>query len=143
MKYPLALLCFLAPIAVHAETVSFGDNSSGWANDGECDDRRFVGQGMASYLNWSDTERDATDCKRAYALGLITLWNQNEAAAATQCHAIDFGDNSSEFARDGECDDPRFEGPGTDSIIGADDLGRDDLDCRAQCERGRVFLRTY
>lgn len=144
MKTVLTLTCFLiVPLAATAQSVSFGNDSSEWANDGECDDRRFVGQGMASYLDWDDTKRDATDCKRAYDLGMIRLWDQTAARAATQCSAINFGDDSSQYSRDGECDDPRFEGPGTDSIMGTDDLGGDATDCRAQCEIGRVFLRNY
>ncbi|MEO0359219.1 MAG: hypothetical protein AAF386_13205, partial [Pseudomonadota bacterium] len=68
----------------------------------------------------------------------------SEAAgrAATQCDAIDFGNNSSTFARDGECDDPRFDGPGTDSIMLRSDLLSDAKDCRAACNAGQIWLRV-
>lgn len=60
-----------------------------------------------------------------------------EAAAA-----IDFGDDSSEWANDNECDDPRFEGPGmTATVLLEEDSGHDATDCRTAFERGDLQLR--
>jgi len=53
---------------------NFGNNASEFANDGECDDRRFTGEGMTSTeLLDSDVSHDATDCRKAYYAGTITL----------------------------------------------------------------------
>ena len=105
------------PNVIAADQINFGDNSSEWAKDGECDDRRFRGVGMAKGLDQDDVGHDATDCRQAYRDKRITLWVASEARAATQCKSIRFGDNKSEWPNDGECDDYRFEGPGTDSIM--------------------------
>jgi hypothetical protein len=51
----------------------FGDDASRWALDGECDDPRFEGQGMAEYLVDGDIRHDATDCRTLFNRGRITL----------------------------------------------------------------------
>lgn len=56
-----------------AASINFGDDSSEWANDGECDDPRFVGAAMAEVLLDEDTAKDATDCRAAFEQGLIGL----------------------------------------------------------------------
>ena len=53
--------------------IDFGDNSSQWANDGECDDPRFEGDGMATSAIEDDLHSDATDCSEAYQNGSIAL----------------------------------------------------------------------
>ena len=54
--------------------VDFGDDSSDWSNDGECDDPRFKGPGMPSTpLLEEDTKADATDCRDAYRAGRLAL----------------------------------------------------------------------
>jgi hypothetical protein len=121
----------------------FGDDSGRYPRDGECDDRRFVGQGMAVILSWTETGRDATDCQALYNAGSIRLWVMAEALSATQCAAIDFGNDSGEFPNDGECDDMRFEGPGSSSVIGGDFLFADATDCSQLCTFGVVALRDY
>jgi|GEM_PF-2494677 len=64
-----------APGAETAEptTLDFGDDSSEWSHDGECDDPRFHGYGMASTTVEADALRDATDCRAAFNKGSITL----------------------------------------------------------------------
>ena len=53
--------------------IGFGDNSSQYANDGECDDPRFVGPGMYQGDNYNeDIRHDATDCRKQYTAGRIT-----------------------------------------------------------------------
>ncbi|MFP4518527.1 MAG: hypothetical protein ACLFQ5_03635 [Oceanicaulis sp.] len=63
--------------ACGGERVEFGDDSSTWANDGECDDPRFEGRGMAATLIAEDLGRDATDCKTLYDAGDIRLREVN------------------------------------------------------------------
>ena len=53
---------------------------------------------------------------------------------------ISFGDDTSQWANDGECDDPRFEGPGMAPTSLEEDLLRDATDCRVLFERGEVWL---
>lgn len=126
-----------------AGAINFGDDSSEWANDGECDDRRFVGTGMATSIGWANVGRDATDCRSLLEAGQIQLWDQAASTAATQCASIDFGDDTSDFANDGECDDIRFEGLGSASGLSDVNTGRDAADCRQLCTYGAVSLRDY
>ncbi|ODT68299.1 MAG: hypothetical protein ABS75_20920 [Pelagibacterium sp. SCN 63-23] len=132
-----------APALAQAATdIDFGDDSSEWAEDGECDDPRFSGAGAASELVDDDIARDATDCRAAFEAGTITL--VEEAATAVGEPAaeaeIEFGDDSSDWARDGECDDPRFAGTGMASELLDDDIARDASDCRAAFEAGTITL---
>ena len=55
------------------EAIEFGDNSSDWAGDGECDDPRFAGRGMASTLLEEDRLHDADDCRELFSEGAIRL----------------------------------------------------------------------
>ena len=71
-----ALLCSAIGLlfSPHATAVDFGNDSSQWANDGECDDPRFTGPGMTSTpLLDEDTRPDASDCRRAFQAGQIRL----------------------------------------------------------------------
>jgi hypothetical protein len=54
---------------------------------------------------------------------------------------VDFGDDSGEYPADGECDDPRFTGPGTHGISLAEDERADATDCRRLCEAGEAWLK--
>jgi hypothetical protein len=141
--YLAIALAVMVPQFGFAQSVRFGDNSSEWAKDGECDDRRFRGAAMASSLDADDTGKDRTDCKRGYDMGQLKIWNFKEALAATQCHKINFGDNKSDWPKDGECDDFRFEGPGTDGVMMQSDVGHDAFDCRKLCDAGQIALRNY
>lgn len=138
-----ATLVILASAPVAAQDIKFGNNSSDYARDGECDDRRFIGVGMAQDLDWDDTGRDAADCRTAFNNGTIQLWSQAKAQELTQCSKISFGNDNGNYPNDGECDDPRFEGPGMDSIILFEDAGRDATDCRKMCDLGMIFVRDY
>lgn len=56
--------------------------------------------------------------------------------------AVDFGDDTGEWANDNECDDSRFEGPGmTATPLLEEDIGHDATDCRTAYEAGRLTLR--
>lgn len=54
-------------------SIEWGDNTSQWANDGECDDPRFAGPGMAQTLLDVDRFHDANDCRSLYERGQIYL----------------------------------------------------------------------
>ncbi len=132
-----------APTPISEAVVDFGDDSSQWANDGECDDPRFEGDGVADILLDEDLYRDATDCSSLFASGKIRLIDQNDAAPMPAPSAgIDFGDNTSQWANDNQCDDPRFEGEGTAPPLLAEDEGRDAADCEALFNQGKVQLVT-
>jgi hypothetical protein len=118
--------------------IDFGDDSSEWANDGECDDPRFAGDGSAAETLDADIRKDATDCRTAFEAGTVTLV---ENGAATTTAAVDFGDNSSEWANDGECDDPRFTGTGSAAETLDADIRKDAADCEAAFNAGTVTLK--
>lgn len=118
-------------------TLEYGNDSGEWAFDGECDDVRFDGEGMAEVLLTDSIGKDATDCQVAFEAGKISV-DPMHAEPANDAD-IKFGDDTSEFAKDGECDDIRFAGKGSDAIIYiAEDIGRDASDCREAFEAGAV-----
>ncbi|MFD1254892.1 hypothetical protein ACFQ30_18595 [Devosia equisanguinis] len=128
-----------------AADIDFGDDSSEWAKDGECDDPRFTGAGSAQELVEADRMKDATDCRAAFEAGTVTLKEtgaSQPAATLTPIGEIDFGDDSSNWAKDGECDDPRFTGPGSATTLLDEDRLKDATDCRAAYEAGTVTLKT-
>ncbi|MCW5722403.1 MAG: hypothetical protein KIS86_14785 [Devosia sp.] len=127
------------PAATIAD-IDFGDDSSDWAKDGECDDPRFIGPGSATELVEADRLKDATDCRAAFEAGTITLKDDGSTPAATIAD-IDFGDDSSDWAKDGECDDPRFSGAGSATQLVEADRLKDATDCRAAFEAGTIVLR--
>lgn len=57
----------------NSDGINFGDNQSSWSNDGECDDPRFSGVGMAVTANQIDLLHDAEDCWALYEVGDIQL----------------------------------------------------------------------
>ena len=91
-----------------------------------------------------DTAADATDCKAAVDAGtasIRTVYTPEYAAGAPyDSSAIDFGDNTSDYADDAVCDDPRFEGPGVAGYVIDDDLKRDSADCKTAFEAGQIVL---
>ncbi|QQR39229.1 hypothetical protein [Devosia rhizoryzae] len=130
------------PVATTAAAdVDFGDDTSSWANDGECDDPRFSGTGMAVELEDADILKDATDCRTAFEAGTISIAETGDIpAATTDTAAIDFGDDSSEWARDEECDDPRFAGSAMAGTLNDVNIGKDATDCEAAFNAGTVTL---
>lgn len=134
-----AALCAAAATSAAADVsaINFGDDASMWANDGECDDKRFQGPGMTTTrLLDMDIGHDATDCRTAYADGQLSL-------APIAASGIDFGDDASTWANDGECDDKRFFGPGmTTTMLLDSDIGHDASDCRAGYAAGALLWVT-
>lgn len=133
----------MGPVAGAAQSVEFGDDSSEWASDGECDDRRFRGSAMSGGLDHDDVGKDATDCKRGVDMGQLKIWDFVTARGKTQCNVINFGDDTSEWTNDGQCDDYRFDGPGADYVLLKEDVGKDATDCRRLCDAGKIALRDY
>lgn len=129
--------------AVAEKYFSFGDDSGEYAHDGECDDPRFKGAGMAEQAYSLGT--DASDCREAYLDGRISIRDvylpAYAAGAPYDASGIEFGDDSSQWAHDGECDDPRFEGPGVAATVLDEDIEADAADCRAAFEQGTAVLR--
>lgn len=113
--------------------VEFGDDRSEWADDGECDDPRFVGDGMAEVLLDENLYADATDCRSLFDAGRIWLRTST---------GVEFGDDRSQWANDGECDDSRFTGNGMAEVLLDEDLYADATDCRSLFHAGQIALRT-
>ncbi len=78
---------------VHAQMPAFGDDASVWANDGECDDPRFVGAGMAEVLLDEDLLHDATDCRALFGRGSISL-DGRRAEPSAESGRLESGDDS-------------------------------------------------
>ena len=72
-----SLLCLsAAPVAAQDATAAieaseFGDNSAFAADNGVCDDPRFVGAGMSEAPSTLAETHDAADCSAAYEAGTI------------------------------------------------------------------------
>ncbi len=113
--------------------LAFGDDSGQWPLDGECDDPRFVGAATAESASVSDLLRDASDCYEAWIAGTIKLFSLEDASGKMPPD-FDLGDDSGEWAFDGECDDPRFHGDHVASELHPENRGRDATDC------GRALL---
>lgn len=122
-------------------SIDFGNDRGEYPRDGECDDPRFVGQGMATSLDNANIRGDASDCQRHFQSKNIRLVRTRSQVPLSQCRSIDYGNNSSQWSRDGECDDPRFTGPGVDNIMLINDLRADATDCRRLCDAGQVWLK--
>ncbi len=126
-----------SPALADDAALDFGDNSSVYANDGQCDDFRFEGKGMAEILLTDSIGRDANDCQAAFnqeTIALKTLFTKPASDSA-----ILFGDDASTYANDGECDDIRFVGPESGaSIFLVEDVGHDASDCQAGFESGSL-----
>ncbi len=122
--------------------IDFGDNSGPFTEDGECDDPRFTGRGAAASTFEGAEFTDASDCSSLYMAGALTYLDPNNAdiEAVVDSSGVNFGDNSGMFADDGECDDPRFEGPGAAAFTSQASELRDASDCRSLFEAGRVSL---
>ncbi len=141
-------LAMSMPMPAAAQNIDFGDDSSRFARDGECDDMRFSGAGMTdTTLIDSDIRHDATDCRSAYNQGRLTYQGGQRSGGSSNSSSstasrIQWGDDSSRYAKDGECDDKRFSGAGmTDTPLLDSDIKHDATDCRAAFNQGRLTLR--
>ena len=144
----VSALALSIPAPAVAQNIDFGDDSSRYSKDGECDDMRFSGAGMTdTLLIDSDIRHDATDCRAAYNQGRLTYNGGRRGGGATNstntaASRIIWGDDNGKYAKDGECDDKRFTGPGmTDTPLLDSDIKHDATDCRAAYNQGRLTLR--
>ena len=134
----LSVAILSAPaLAQPAPPVDLGDDSGGYPRDGECDDARFIGPGVSEPLVTDWIGRDATDCAAALADGSAAL-APLFAEPATPA-AIEYGADSGDYAKDGECDDIRFaQADDATRIFIVDDIGGDATDCREAVNEGRA-----
>ena len=117
-------------------SIDFGDDSGEFAREGECDDPRFEGDGMSLPSGvFGERGRDAADCRQLHDEGRIRL-----SGVDLDSGVIDFGDDTGDRALNGECNDPRFDGGGTDAFTHPYDRGHDATDCRALYDAGRIHL---
>ena len=117
-------------------SIDFGDDSGDFAREGECDDPRFEGDGMSLPSGvFGERGRDAADCRQLHDEGRIRLFGVDLDSGV-----IDFGDDTGDRALNGECNDPRFDGGGTDAFTHPYDRGHDATDCRALYDAGRLHL---
>ena len=140
----IVALALLSPQTLIAQEIDFGDDDSVWANDGECDDKRFIGSGMTDTpLLDEDMGHDASDCRIAYEQGRLTLRDAPPVGNLRDSSRIIWGDDAGEWANDGECDDMRFTGPAmTATTLLVEDVKHDATDCRTAYEQNRLELRT-
>ncbi|WP_136253972.1 hypothetical protein [Onishia niordana] len=127
-----------APVQ-NSEGIEWGDNTSQWADDGECDDPRFTGEGAHSLNVDEDRYHDAVDCRSLYEQGRITLASNGDTINSSS--DIQWGDNTSQWSNDGECDDPRFAGPGVHDLNLDEDRYHDAIDCQRLYEQGQIYLK--
>ena len=130
-----------APTGGSPVSIQMGDDNGPYPRDGECDDHRFVGVGMAISTNEDNIMHDATDCQANLDAGTIRVGSDGSNFSSASCGNIVWGDDSSEWANNGICDDPRFAGPGTDPIKNMEDAAADASDCINQCYAGSIWPR--
>ena len=63
----------MAPQTAFPKSGVFGDDGGEYANDGECDDPRFTGDGMAMFPTAGHILHDASDCSVLFGLGEIEM----------------------------------------------------------------------
>lgn len=106
--------------ALVADGIDFGDDLGTWANDGECDDPRFIGAGAATTRLEGDRFHDASDCAAAWAAGTIQLEGSNIAAGGNATGNAQRGrlDNSDPALSDGSyVDRYTFDGSAGSSAV--------------------------
>jgi len=82
---------------------------------------------MAPTLLETDRLHDASDYRTLFMAGSIYLADRNPT---TSNAGIDFEDNSSTWANDDQCDDPRFAGRNMATMLVDTDMFHDADDCR-------------
>lgn len=117
-------------VTMRDDIINFGADAGQFALDGVCDDIRFEGPGMRGLLFGDQRGQDGTDCREA--------WDADEIELRTD--RVVFGDDEGEFAGDGVCDDPRFQGPGMNPEVKAlrGREGHDAGDCEAAFLAGHI-----
>jgi len=138
-----ALALANAPVfAQDASDIEFGNDTGNWTEDGECDDPRFVGDGMASSTSQDDILKDATDCRALFESGSISFSDKQYDPSLTVVDGTDLGDDSYRWAKDGQCDDARFEGDGMAVTPTLDAIKKDLTDCSYGFQTGALTLAS-
>ncbi len=114
-----------APPEQKVPDIPLGDDSGTYANDGACDDARFVSAGSEWGYHRQHILKDASDCGALYNAGDVTV-------------QLAFGDNSSALANNGICDDPRFVGEARSEITSEAHRGKDAADCLSAYRVGAI-----
>jgi hypothetical protein len=90
-----------------------------------------------SQLTGGNDEAATDDTKRVALAATEGVGGKPPADAAP-----DFGDDNGKYAKDGECDDMRFEGPGmTTTPLLDEDIKHDATDCRSAFNQGRLTFK--
>ncbi|MEO0882012.1 MAG: hypothetical protein AAFY34_04710 [Pseudomonadota bacterium] len=134
------LVAFPASAQTAVDDIDFGDDASTWSNDGECDDPRFQGEGMAASTNREDLLHDATDCRTLLQAGKITLSASQYDPTLTTFEGIELGNDDGRYPNDGVCDDPRFEGTGMSPSPDHPEIGGDKSDCSYGLQLGELTV---
>jgi hypothetical protein len=127
-----------APPAIEVVDLDYGDDSGVWPNDGECDDPRFSGEGMAQNPRRVNVRTDATDCRDMVEAGRAVYTGEVEPLFEGAFDGVDFGDNEGSYPDDGECDDPRFVGDNVAPSAARANARHDAHDCRAAHDAGEA-----
>ena len=135
-----AILVASAGFAQAQEAIDYGNDDSGWSNDGECDDPRFEGEGMASSLDRATIGKDATDCRTLLESGKVIYSLVQYDPDLTVFNGIELGDNASNWANDNVCDDPRFVGENMSVSPLHKDIMHDRNDCSYGVQLGTLTL---
>ncbi len=122
--------------------IAFGDDSSEWAFDGECDDPRFTGVDMAGSVAAANILRDATDCREALEAKDIELFSAALLETLDLPFEFTLGDDAGDWAFDGECDDVRFAGDVMATNLHMDSFRHDATDCGKAVLAGTAWLRS-
>jgi hypothetical protein len=138
----LGIIAASVPCAAQSGAIEFGDDNSEFAKDGECDDLRFSGEGRAALVLTDTIGHDASDCRAAFeaeTVSLDQLFVRPETSAA-----IIYGDDASDYAKDGECDDVRFAHAGSAAVVYLEeDIAHDATDCKAGIANGSLTWQGH
>jgi len=119
--------------------VELGDDSGRWPDDGQCDDPRFIGEGMSPSPDHPEIEKDRSDCSYGFQVGELTLADELPPPLVSVIDGIDFGHDKGTYPTDNECDDPRFAGAGMATIaLDPANIGGDRTDCLDAYQNGLV-----
>lgn len=127
------------------QSIEFGNDEGSFPGDNECDDPRFEGPG--AFSGGDDVLGDATDCRNLLYQGAVSfigdegIQDRDDDFFGDEVDLADmeFGDDASTWANDGECDDPRFAGNGAADSFSDEDAYHDATDCSELYATGDIF----
>jgi len=127
-------------IASTSSGVDFGDNSSVWADNSECDDPRFEGLGMASVLIDSDLFHDARDCSALYNEGNIRILGGDQLILGSRIERGSLSRSDSTRSNDSFQDSYTFTASRGDSAVIDLRSGEFDTYLRVRAPSGEEFV---